>query len=118
MEYLLAVILAIFYFVMLVAFGLWTLLVLAICNVIYILARCMPSPIDDKLFEFCEYLLDRCDLMKKIFPPSPSAEMIIFNGLPASGKTTFYQQNFAGTYIHITIDILHLREREASQYVG
>ena len=39
-------------------------------------------------------------------------EMIIFTGIPASGKSTFYEQNFAETHIHISLDILHTRNRE------
>lgn len=32
-------------------------------------------------------------------------ECIIFVGLPASGKTTFYQRRFAGTHQHISKDL-------------
>jgi predicted kinase len=32
------------------------------------------------------------------------AECVIFIGLPASGKTTFYQRRFAGTHRHISKD--------------
>lgn len=32
------------------------------------------------------------------------AECVIFAGLPASGKTTFYQQRFAATHRHISKD--------------
>jgi len=32
------------------------------------------------------------------------AECVIFIGLPASGKTTFYHQRFAGTHRHISKD--------------
>ena len=39
-------------------------------------------------------------------------EMIIFTGIPASGKTTFYEQNFAATHTHISLDILHTRNQE------
>lgn len=41
-----------------------------------------------------------------------TAEIIIFTGIPASGKTTFYQQKFAATHIHISLDILKTRFRE------
>ena len=34
-----------------------------------------------------------------------AAECVIFVGLPASGKTTFYQQRFAGTHEHISKDL-------------
>lgn len=33
------------------------------------------------------------------------AECVIFIGLPASGKTTFYQRRFAGTHRHISKDL-------------
>jgi predicted kinase len=33
------------------------------------------------------------------------AECVIFIGLPASGKTTFYSQRFAGTHRHISKDL-------------
>ena len=39
-------------------------------------------------------------------------EIIIFTGIPASGKTTFYQQKFAATHIHISLDVLHTRNQE------
>jgi predicted kinase len=32
------------------------------------------------------------------------AECVVFIGLPASGKTTFYQRRFAGTHRHISKD--------------
>lgn len=41
-----------------------------------------------------------------------TAEIIIFTGIPASGKTTFYEQNFAATHIHISLDVLHTRNQE------
>ena len=41
-----------------------------------------------------------------------TAEIIIFTGIPASGKTTFYEQNFAATHTHISLDILHTRNQE------
>ena len=33
------------------------------------------------------------------------AECIIFVGLPASGKTTFYQRRFSGTHAHVSKDL-------------
>ncbi len=33
------------------------------------------------------------------------ADCVIFIGLPASGKTTFYQRRFAGTHDHISKDL-------------
>lgn len=41
-----------------------------------------------------------------------TAEIIIFTGIPASGKTTFYEQNFAATHTHVSLDILHTRNQE------
>ena len=41
-----------------------------------------------------------------------SPEMIIFIGIPASGKSTFYEQNFAATHTRISLDILKTRFRE------
>jgi predicted kinase len=35
-----------------------------------------------------------------------SADCVIFVGLPASGKSTFYQQRFAATHTHISKDLL------------
>lgn len=35
-----------------------------------------------------------------------SVECVVFVGLPASGKSTFYQERFAGTHIHISKDRL------------
>ena len=37
---------------------------------------------------------------------------IIFIGLQASGKTTFYHQKLAGDYVHINLDTLHTRNKE------
>jgi predicted kinase len=34
-----------------------------------------------------------------------AAECVIFVGLPASGKTTFYSQRFAATHAHISKDL-------------
>jgi predicted kinase len=41
-----------------------------------------------------------------------SPEMIIFIGIPASGKRTFYEQNFAATHERISLDILKTRFSE------
>ena len=35
-----------------------------------------------------------------------SVECIVFVGLPASGKSTFYRQRFAATHTHISKDLL------------
>ena len=34
-----------------------------------------------------------------------AVETVIFVGLPAAGKTTFYQQRFAATHVHISKDL-------------
>ena len=34
-----------------------------------------------------------------------AAECVLFTGLPASGKSTFYQQRFAATHTHISKDL-------------
>jgi predicted kinase len=34
-----------------------------------------------------------------------AGECVILVGLPAAGKTTFYQQRFAGTHVHISKDL-------------
>ena len=40
-----------------------------------------------------------------------SKEMIIFIGIQASGKTTFYHEQLA-QYAHISLDVLHTRNKE------
>jgi predicted kinase len=35
-----------------------------------------------------------------------SVECVVFVGLPASGKSTFYQERFASTHTHISKDLL------------
>jgi predicted kinase len=34
-----------------------------------------------------------------------AVEALIFVGLPAAGKTTFYQQRFASTHVHVSKDL-------------
>jgi predicted kinase len=34
-----------------------------------------------------------------------AVEAVIFAGLPAAGKTTFYQQRFAATHVHVSKDL-------------
>lgn len=41
-------------------------------------------------------------------------EIVIFCGLPASGKSTFYRERFAATHRHISLDALKTRKREAA----
>jgi predicted kinase len=40
-------------------------------------------------------------------------EAVIFVGLQATGKSTFYQQRFSKTHLHISLDTLGTRNREA-----
>ena len=37
---------------------------------------------------------------------------IVFSGGQASGKTTFYREHFAATYVHVSLDKLRSRRRE------
>jgi hypothetical protein len=39
-------------------------------------------------------------------------EAVLFIGIQASGKTTFYQQRFLSTHIRISLDMLKTRARE------
>lgn len=38
---------------------------------------------------------------------------IIFTGIQASGKSTFFKQHFSSDFVHINLDTLHTRNREA-----
>lgn len=40
-------------------------------------------------------------------------EAIIFIGLQAAGKTTFFHSRFAATHAHVSMDILKIRRRES-----
>lgn len=40
-------------------------------------------------------------------------ELIIFIGIPASGKSTFYMQNFFHTHVRVNLDMLKTRNRES-----
>lgn len=42
---------------------------------------------------------------------SPPLQIIVFIGLQASGKSTFYQTFFSNTHIHISKDLLHNNKR-------
>lgn len=39
-------------------------------------------------------------------------KMLLFTGIQASGKTSFYKMHFEGMYEHISLDILHTRNKE------
>jgi predicted kinase len=40
-------------------------------------------------------------------------ECVIFTGIPATGKSTFYQARFFRTHVRINLDMLKTRNREA-----
>jgi len=37
---------------------------------------------------------------------SPPPSLVIFVGLPASGKSTYYFENFAATHVHVSKDLM------------
>ena len=39
-------------------------------------------------------------------------EAVIFCGIPASGKTSFYRERFFDTHVRISLDLLKTRQRE------
>ena len=39
-------------------------------------------------------------------------EAILFTGIPASGKSTFYQERFFATHVRLNLDMLKTRKRE------
>ena len=39
-------------------------------------------------------------------------QLIVFTGIPASGKSTFYQQYFYHTHLRLNLDMLKTRHRE------
>ena len=39
-------------------------------------------------------------------------QAVIFIGLPASGKSSFYKSRFFATHVHISLDLLKTRHRE------
>jgi predicted kinase len=38
--------------------------------------------------------------------------MIVFSGIQASGKTTFYRERFLATHVRVSLDLLKTRQRE------
>src|SRR5688572_26774382 len=50
-----------------------------------------------------------------LFLPKMPPELIIFVGLQASGKSTYYQANFAATHVHVSKDLMKPRNRDAKQ---
>lgn len=41
-----------------------------------------------------------------------SPKAILFIGIQATGKSTYYIQHFSGEYVHINLDTLHTRNKE------
>jgi predicted kinase len=39
-------------------------------------------------------------------------ELVVFSGIPASGKTTFYRERFLATHVRVSLDLLKTRQRE------
>ncbi len=39
-------------------------------------------------------------------------EMIIFTGIPASGKSSFYKELFFNSHLRISMDLLNTRNKE------
>ena len=47
---------------------------------------------------------------------TPAPELIIFSGLQASGKTTFYRSQLAATHVHVSKDLMtNTRDRDERQ---
>jgi predicted kinase len=40
-------------------------------------------------------------------------EAVVLCGIQGSGKTTLYRDRFADTHVHVSLDLLHTRRREA-----
>jgi predicted kinase len=43
-------------------------------------------------------------------------ELIIFIGIPGSGKSTFYKNNFFNTHVRISLDLLNTRFKERKYF--
>jgi len=43
-------------------------------------------------------------------------EAVIFVGIQASGKTTFYRRHFADSHVHISLDVQRTHPREEKQF--
>ena len=46
------------------------------------------------------------------FLPDEGKSAVIFIGIPASGKSTFYSRFFRETHVHINLDTIHTRNKE------
>jgi predicted kinase len=48
--------------------------------------------------------------------PALPLELIVFSGLQASGKTTYYRSHLAATHVHVSKDLMtNTRDRDARQ---
>ncbi len=41
-----------------------------------------------------------------------AVNLVLFIGLPATGKSTFYRERFSGTHVRLNLDMLRTRHRE------
>jgi predicted kinase len=48
----------------------------------------------------------REDAMADDGPPLAGVELVVFVGLPGSGKSSFYGSRYAGTHVHVSKDLL------------
>lgn len=49
--------------------------------------------------------------------PKPDLELVVFVGLQASGKTSFYEEKFADTHVHVSKDSFpKVRNRDGTQH--
>lgn len=71
-----------------------------------------PQIIITAPFNFISFMHRATDMEQLPFEKN-DRQAIIFIGIQASGKTTFYHRMLSdGTYTHISLDILHTRKRE------
>ena len=49
---------------------------------------------------------------------NPVPELIIFIGIPASGKTSFFHEHFVETHYHVSLDIFRTRHREETELLA
>ncbi len=51
-------------------------------------------------------------MSNSILQSEPKPLAIIFIGIQASGKSSYYRRHFADRYVHINLDTLHTRNKE------
>lgn len=66
------------------------------------------APFEDKSGTITKPIL----IMENLPFENKEKQVIIFMGIQASGKTTFFNQMLAGFYAHISLDVLHTRYKE------